>query len=374
VGETLTIRNFGPIKDITLDLRQVNILIGDQGTGKSTVAKVLAAIYDMAAGFGLSDTGALARIDELGNDTEFKKRLSFYNIDSYLGEDSIIQYLGVDFQYQYISGGLKVGFNTDKLHIMGMQVGATFIPADRIAVNLLSNALLYSLVELKEDLPGYFLKFGRLYSRLKGKKEEYDFRETLGVKFKQEHEKDFVSLPSGKWILMSHAASAVQANVPLMLVFKHQVEVPLSMVEESSDIAPRFFIIEEPELNCFPETQEKIVRDMVADAQKDEHIGGYHKRLLVTTHSPYILTSLNNLMQAYQTSKVEAAKAHEVIPQEYWLNPDDVSAYLLLSDGTCKDIIDREEKLIMAEEIDSVSRKLNAEFNELLKLEIKAPI
>ena len=44
MSETLTIRNFGPIKDMTLELRAVNILIGDQGTGKSTVAKLLTVI------------------------------------------------------------------------------------------------------------------------------------------------------------------------------------------------------------------------------------------------------------------------------------------------------------------------------------------
>ena len=40
--EKLIIRNFGPIKDVELDLGRFTILIGEQATGKSTVAKVLA--------------------------------------------------------------------------------------------------------------------------------------------------------------------------------------------------------------------------------------------------------------------------------------------------------------------------------------------
>ena len=40
--EKLIIRNFGPIKDVELELGRFNILIGEQATGKSTVAKVLA--------------------------------------------------------------------------------------------------------------------------------------------------------------------------------------------------------------------------------------------------------------------------------------------------------------------------------------------
>ena len=39
--EKLIIKNFGPIKEVELDLGRVTILIGEQATGKSTVAKVL---------------------------------------------------------------------------------------------------------------------------------------------------------------------------------------------------------------------------------------------------------------------------------------------------------------------------------------------
>ena len=42
--EKLTIRNFGPIENVTLNLKTVTVLIGDQGTGKSTIAKVMNAV------------------------------------------------------------------------------------------------------------------------------------------------------------------------------------------------------------------------------------------------------------------------------------------------------------------------------------------
>jgi AAA15 family ATPase/GTPase len=42
MSETLTIKNFGPIKSVKLELKRFNILIGENATGKSTVAKVLA--------------------------------------------------------------------------------------------------------------------------------------------------------------------------------------------------------------------------------------------------------------------------------------------------------------------------------------------
>ena len=37
----ITIQNVGPIKDITLPLNRVNVLIGPQSSGKSTIAKLL---------------------------------------------------------------------------------------------------------------------------------------------------------------------------------------------------------------------------------------------------------------------------------------------------------------------------------------------
>ena len=43
---TLTIKNFGPIKDISLNLKKVNLLIGTQGSGKSTIAKILSIMND----------------------------------------------------------------------------------------------------------------------------------------------------------------------------------------------------------------------------------------------------------------------------------------------------------------------------------------
>lgn len=46
MSEKLTIRNFGPIIDMSFEFKKINIFIGDQGTGKSTVAKVIVSIQN----------------------------------------------------------------------------------------------------------------------------------------------------------------------------------------------------------------------------------------------------------------------------------------------------------------------------------------
>ena len=59
----------------------------------------------------------------------------------------------------------------------------------------------------------------------------------------------------------------------------------------------------------------------------------------------------------------------QIIDKKYWINPDDVSAYMVLTDGTCEDILDREEGLIKAEKIDSVTNILNEQLSSLLNLQ-----
>ena len=38
--QKLTIKNFGPIKSASLDFKRVNVLIGPQSSGKSTILKI----------------------------------------------------------------------------------------------------------------------------------------------------------------------------------------------------------------------------------------------------------------------------------------------------------------------------------------------
>ncbi len=91
--------------------------------------------------------------------------------------------------------------------------------------------------------------------------------------------------------------------------------------------------------------------------------------MLIATHSPYVLSALNNLMNAFQSGSTDKQATEAIIPERYWLNPAEVSAYLLKPDGTCEDIIDYEEGMIKSGKIDEVSGILNKSFNELLNIQ-----
>jgi hypothetical protein len=94
-------------------------------------------------------------------------------------------------------------------------------------------------------------------------------------------------------------------------------------------------------------------------------------QFFITTHSPYVLTVFNNLLQAgllYGEDREDLSfHLEEVVPRYKALFPPDVSAYVL-KDGKCNSIICSETGLIDAAIIDSVSDDLAIEFDKLLNL------
>ncbi|NJM80325.1 MAG: ATP-binding protein [Flavobacterium sp.] len=74
----LIVKNFGPLKDIEIEVREMVTFIGAQASGKSTLAKLLSIFEDENF-----------RRDER---IEFEDELKKYNIFSYLRKDTIINY------------------------------------------------------------------------------------------------------------------------------------------------------------------------------------------------------------------------------------------------------------------------------------------
>jgi predicted ATPase len=160
---------------------------------------------------------------------------------------------------------------------------------------------------------------------------------------------------------LSHGASGYQSTIPVVLLFKYYQEKRKKA---------KTFIIEEPELNLFPEKQRDLVRFMAGEINQG-NFNGKQSALFATTQSPYVLTSLNNGLYAHQIGNKagKGDKIKEIIPEKYWIDRNNISVYLMKPDGTVQDIVDKEEGLIMAEKIDSVSDILNDEFDAMLNIE-----
>jgi hypothetical protein len=126
------------------------------------------------------------------------------------------------------------------------------------------------------------------------------------------------------------------------------------------------FYIEEPEGHIFPETQREIVQYFAELANSAE----LHARITVTTHSPYILSAFNNLIEASQVVAAKPELKDEVaklIPAQYWVEPEDFRAYAI-EDGVLKSIVAQDTGLVSANYLDRVSETIGMEFDELLRL------
>jgi len=362
--EKLIIKNFGPIRNVELELGKFNVLIGDQGTGKSTVAKLLIAIQNTV----LREIRTLGWVEEnLNTKTEsFKEYLKITGIDTYISLTTDIHFDSDLITFIYKKSTVEQTIKPSK--ILNTTVGYDFnyIPSERsFVINFAKN--LYALIETGTQLPGLFTRFGTKFLKAKDSDLFFDYRHVIGIKYSYRNkDTDIIFLHDGKEILLSNASTAMQVSIPMLVVFDKTVKT-WSHLENGFK---QLLIIEEPELNCFPETQNNLIKHFVSNLIYENAGKTYYKnQMLITTHSPYILTSLNNLMYAYSVGRKHYDEVNKIIEKKYWLNPDDVSVYMMLPNGECEDIFDREEGLIKAEKIDGVTNILNEEFSSLLNLQ-----
>ena len=371
--EKLTIRDFGPIKDMSFEFKKINILIGDQGTGKSTVAKLLSAIKNSIS---------LELFDLPKNKTEqFYGHLDLVGIKNYIKKESILIYTYDNFLFELKDG--KVSINKEMTLEESMYFSYNYVPAERIMVSALADSL-YALLEVKAELPKLFLRFGNKYQSSRKKETQFDYKDILGISFTHRDNKDYILLADGNEITLTDASSGIQGCVPLLTVVDSIMSESISSgkIKTLIDKNWRLLVIEEVELNCFPETQNKLIKyiidkNTIRSIQTIDLDGNYLEKndliknqLVITTHSPYILTSLNNLMYAFSVGKNHYEEVDKIVESKYWINPNDVSAYMLLPNGICENILDYEQNMIKAEKIDEVSSFLNQQFDALLNIEL----
>ena len=75
--------------------------------------------------------------------------------------------------------------------------------------------------------------------------------------------------------------------------------------------------------------------------------------IMLTTHSPYILSVINVLLLASAASSKESGKG--IIDSTLLLNPSDVSGYFISEDGIFKSIVDDDLQMLDGMQLDGVS-------------------
>ena len=161
---------------------------------------------------------------------------------------------------------------------------------------------------------------------------------------------DRLDINSNRYVKINFASSGQQEAVWIVnLLFYYLVQG-----------CPSFFIIEEPESHLFPEAQKQIV-ELISIVRNAGHC------ILVTTHSPYVLGSINNLLYASQLPEKCIKSASRVLDCALWLRKSDVSGWFI-QDGIIADCVDSETGLIQNELIDDISNVINDDFDKLLSI------
>jgi AAA15 family ATPase/GTPase len=131
----------------------------------------------------------------------------------------------------------------------------------------------------------------------------------------------------------------------------------------TGDGKDRMFFIEEPEAHLFPTSQSRII-SMLTALRANLDMGFF-----VTTHSPYILSALNNNILAgdvKKEKKITDAEFRKIGGDGSPIDFEDVSAYTMAS-GQTKRITDAEFRMIGGEVLDEVSDHFQVVMNELLE-------
>ena len=333
MADKLTVRDFGPIKNAELDIKKTTVLIGPQGSGKSTLAKLVAMIYNKPF------HGTEPPVER----TDFF--LSDYDLDHYKKESTSII---------YSSDHVSVKIDKEKFLYIGNSkiVKPLLIPTERNLISIISSAI-FGLTATNIALPKHILTFGAEYELFRRNTNDVVIPH-LGITYKNVRGLDFVFHDENNFLPLSASASGYQSIIPIQLVLENS---PLYYNDS-------LYIIEEPELNLYPITQKRLVNYIVSKSCE------VNNQLLLTTHSPYVLSSLNNLLFAFKVAQKHPEQSEEItkiIPKESWLNPDDFAAYFV-ADGTVRSIVNPKTGLISENELDGVSEDIGDEFNALMDI------
>lgn len=435
----LEIRNFGPISNLKIDVdKSINMIIGPQASGKSTIGKVLffcKKIRDYYIDFILQDSLFLqTHPNELyinflkyirrnfmgcfGTTTHMspfeivytyhnaqmvtislRERYAFFKFSNAM-ESEIRASLNDAFHiYRENQSQANLGFvasfnskinlkNEIKIHftelankIFESDEDIIYIPAGRSLLSVLSDqldvidisTLDLSMREFVERIRGTRARFGTKLDHVVS-----DYLKTVQGQIKNNDidiakelvryilKADYVNDTDGEklyfddthWVKLIYGSSGQQESLWILLLLF------VIILERKK----AYVVLEEPEAHLYPEAQRHMVEFIALTMNSSG------SKFLVTTHSPYILSSANLLIQSAIVENRSALKNEEtVINKQLRISPQKIAAYKIDEKGRdiLKNIIDKPSGLIESLEIDSISEKINEEAEMLEILEIK---
>jgi len=424
----LTVKNFSVIKDAELEFGKITVLIGPQSSGKSLLCKLAYFLGGEIPGIAVDSLLDRNSWNEFLQTVirEFQKRFLIgetgWLIDrtevSFTSHEYEIQLRGagtlltpgIEFSFNghfknlYSALAAKPSMQLPKVQASRSELrqdlfrevslllnrkctqSSTYIPSGR---SLFSDAGTSIVALQNPDIDQITRRFAGLIAWDSRWKAGYF---TTGRGIIEEVEKEMYRIAGGTVAIQDgrpHFDSDDGRNLPLSVQSSGTLELlpmfnvvnQLACFQEdiyartpTATMSPIAYVIyhspliylEEPEAHIFPKSQYDLVKlfawlatDPVLDFS-----------WVITTHSPYTLSSFNNLIYAGQLANQEPELKNEVaalVPERFWIENGSFRAYSI-HDGELKSILS-ESGLIDGEYLDSVSETIGNEFDSLLRLE-----
>jgi predicted ATPase len=399
VTEVLKIRNFLSIKEFNWEIKDFNILTGDMGSGKSLCIKLLKFFEDIIPDlFVLPYEQFLSSLEYENLLTNLTKEFSaiFYfapdssndckvfNIEyKFSNEAQIIDInivndnntIHIESHFlksllgkwkEYLDKKNNItpdGFEEAKLYFYNdlvqtfaghFPIVATFIPASRAALAFGSGTGDNYLKEYN-DLMNSLHRFPNRDSAL--------INSILKAKIRIDNGKLWLELNDGRIVPIEKASSGQQEIIYVLIFLGKVGNFRYSYGKDQS------VFIEEPSAHLFPLEQKQTIEliTRIFLSLKEE---GNLVRVFITTHSPYILNSMNNILKKGSLiekygDQADRIRAEIDIPH---LFVNEISAYFLDSDGIGKSMIDEKEQYLYSEKIADISYSIDKDTGKLSEL------
>lgn len=396
---TIQLKNIGPIKDTgPIPITRVMLFLGSQGVGKSTLVKILCYCRWVEKQVVLDKK----QISDFTHYKRFIKRLmDFYRLDSvFFSSQSLITYQGdfFDIIWRGPSGNAQITRRpTTKESNYNPKI--SFVPAERNLASAIENVEQNYKGNLSRDLLFNFIW------ELRSARTKYDLSSPLllsidsGVRYYHSNGKDMIKLEKqNKAISTYFASSGIQSAFPIDVIasylFDQIGETPKMSVDDllrlfadketSPKDAQEIFdairyssmqlYLEEPEQNLFPESQRKLLLRLLELMRRSKYKEeGGESSLVITTHSPYLLSVLNTQIALVRVRRdldnrddlsedekeKRRSRLKDLDPLEGkipLLDIEEYSAYFIDKEGGVKSLMDDPEfPMVSGSELDGVS-------------------